>query len=487
MTVVQFEGTHACMAADAARIGRYETSALAAELAALEAQSVQERAVGGLPNLEGRPHVVKLIESRAGGLALGALQTFLARTMKLVRVVRPARRHAVVETAEGPRQVEQQARAVRPELSSVAFAPEILEQRPRILIDVTPTARRPEARGGIPRVVTALAKAGVETGLALPVCMEDGALISYYRHPAFEGPITPGPGDIFLIPDIFWYFVEEYEAYVDLVRKHGGQAGIIAHDIFPISHPSFSPEEVVQTFERGLRSLLARSVCCISVSKSTEDSIRAYLEATGFPDRHRLTQDHFHLAVTPREPSSLPVREEIASLFASGRTFLSVGTLEPRKGYAIALDACDLAWEKGEDFSYVILGRFGWRSQGIRRRILNHPLYGKRLFWIADANDSELDMAYARCRALIQSSIDEGFGLPVIEAAAHGAPVIASDLPVFREVGGDQVTYFPVASPEGLARAMMNALVHKPKPVNVAVPSWEDAMRRLAACLPPAP
>ncbi len=486
MTVLRLEDYDA-QAANAARIARYEMSALASELAVLEARSVEKQAVGCLPHLEGRPHVVKLIESRLGGTALGALQSFLAGTMKLVRLVRPIRREVAVETTDGPRVVRQTERAVRPELSGVAFAPEILQHRPRVLIDVTPSARRPGAGGGIPRVVRSLAKAGVETGLALPVCMEDGALISYYRHPALEGPIEPRPGDIFLIPDIFWYFVDEYEAYVDMVRRHGAQAGIIAHDIFPISHPSFSPEEMVGNFKRGLLGLLSRSSCCIAVSKSTEDSIRAYLEAIDFPDRDRLVLDHFHLAVERRAASQLPVRDSVAALFNGGRTFLSVGTLEPRKGYMITLEACDLAWSRGEEFTYVILGRFGWRSESLRARILNHPEYGKRLFWVSDANDAELDMAYGQCLSLIQSSIDEGFGLPIIEASAHGAPIIASDLMVFREVGGDQVTYFPVASPQGLAEVMTDALAHRPAPVNVPVPDWADAMRALIACLPPPP
>jgi glycosyltransferase involved in cell wall biosynthesis len=478
---------------DAARIARYEIDAVSAELALLEnaRPAATVPAAAAIAHLQNHPHVLKLIESRAGGVALSVLQRVLAGTMKGVRLVRPSRDRleeaapavpASAAAAAEPWPAPQGGRAIRPELPPGS---PVLEKRPRILLDVTPSARQPHARGGIPRVVRELARAGVDTGLALPVCMQDGELVSYYAHPALEGPVEVREGDIYVIVDIFWYFLAEYDFYSDLVKRRGGRVGMIVHDIFPIHFPSFSPEEVVRNFEAGFRLLLAKSDCCISISQSTEDSVRAYLEATEFPGRNALRYGHFHLAFTEAGESPEPVRQAVSALFAGGRTFLSVGTLEPRKGYAITLDACDLAWGRGEDFSYVMIGRLGWRSQALRERIMEHPLYGQRLFWLQDANDAELSFAYAHCRALVQSSIAEGFGLPVIEAAAHHTPVIASDLPVFREVGGEHVTYYPVASPPALAQALAAALLRQPEQARAKMTSWAEAMHELAARLEP--
>ena len=70
------------------------------------------------------------------------------------------------------------------------------------------------------------------------------------------------------------------------------------------------------------------------------------------------------------------------------------------------------------------------------------------------ASDEELTELYASSSALIFSSKMEGFGLPVLEAFAAGCPVICSDIPVFREVGGDTALYFDPEAPASLAEVM---------------------------------
>ena len=70
----------------------------------------------------------------------------------------------------------------------------------------------------------------------------------------------------------------------------------------------------------------------------------------------------------------------------------------------------------------------------------------------------QLAELYRRATAVLVTSEAEGFGLPVIEALACGAPVIASDIPVLREVGGDAVVYCPVAEVSAWATAVLRAL-----------------------------
>ena len=84
-------------------------------------------------------------------------------------------------------------------------------------------------------------------------------------------------------------------------------------------------------------------------------------------------------------------------------------------------------------------------------RVERHRELGKRLFCFTDLNDAELDYSYARSKALVYPSIAEGFGLPIVEALQHGRPVLASDTPVHREVGGDFCEYFSLSSPRILA------------------------------------
>src|SRR5690606_5090572 len=126
----------------------------------------------------------------------------------------------------------------------------------------------------------------------------------------------------------------------------------------------------------------------------------------------------------------------------STRTFLMVGTIESRKGYDQVLDAFDQLWGEGSVERLVIVGRQGWLVDDLVQRILQHPENGHRLFWLSDVSDEALVKLYERTDALIMASEAEGFGLPLIEAAKHGIPLIARDLPVFREVAGEGALYF---------------------------------------------
>jgi glycosyltransferase involved in cell wall biosynthesis len=75
-------------------------------------------------------------------------------------------------------------------------------------------------------------------------------------------------------------------------------------------------------------------------------------------------------------------------------------------------------------------------------RIQRHAERGKRLIWIEQASDEYLDQLYTRASCLIAASEGEGFGLPLIEAAKHSLPILATDLPVFREVAGEHALFF---------------------------------------------
>ena len=473
-----------------ARIERYEIATLAAELGFVErAHGELARDTArpadqiALRNLRDRPHVVRLLESRAGGRVVTLLQHVIWALQHRVRRARRWWRRGRPATGAAP--AGPIPAVPGPVLSSVPFARSIVDTRPRILIDVTPTARQPHARGGIPRVVRELAAAAVSTGLGLPVVIRDGALHAYFDHPSMQDAITPGPGDVYVILDVFWYFLDEYDVAVRRARASGAAVALVLYDIFPLQFPSFFPPEVPRTFTSGMLNYLSVSDACLTMTACGTDEIRNYLHGIAFPGIDRLRFGHFPLGVGHTPVSSGPVRARILELFDTDRAFLSVGTLEPRKAYTVTLDGCELAWRDGHRFSLVIFGRHGWRAQALRDRIMGHVELNRRLFWIEDATDGELAFAYARCRSLVQSSIGEGYGLPVLEAARYGAPVIASDLPQFREIAGDSITYYRTADPADLAVKIVAALGTDRRAVDLPGHGWSDSMRALAACLVP--
>ena len=102
----------------------------------------------------------------------------------------------------------------------------------------------------------------------------------------------------------------------------------------------------------------------------------------------------------------------------------------------------------------VIAGKQGWLLEPLCQRLRTHPENGKRLIWLDKASDAHLEQLFKSCDGLIAASEGEGFGLPLIEAAKHDLPILARDIPVFREVAGDHATYFDGADAASLLHAL---------------------------------
>jgi glycosyltransferase involved in cell wall biosynthesis len=134
--------------------------------------------------------------------------------------------------------------------------------------------------------------------------------------------------------------------------------------------------------------------------------------------------------------------ENILSKISSKPSFLMVGTIEPRKGHRQILDAFDILWKRKFQVNLVIVGKQGWDVSELINKIQAHSQSDVSLFWLQNISDEFLDYVYKSCICLIAASEAEGFGLPLIEAAHHKIPILARDLKVFREVAGDNASYF---------------------------------------------
>jgi glycosyltransferase involved in cell wall biosynthesis len=109
---------------------------------------------------------------------------------------------------------------------------------------------------------------------------------------------------------------------------------------------------------------------------------------------------------------------------------------------------------------------------------------GRRLHFIERPTDSELRDCYIFSTALLFASAGEGFGLPIVEAAHFGTPIIASDIPISREIAGQHATYFPLGPPDEIA-AMLETWLHEaaagkvPKSSGMHCLTWDESARQL--------
>jgi glycosyltransferase involved in cell wall biosynthesis len=159
-----------------------------------------------------------------------------------------------------------------------------------------------------------------------------------------------------------------------------------------------------------------------------------------------------------------------------------VGTLEPRKGHRQAIAAMERLWTDGVDASLVIIGQQGWNMDDLAKRIQEHPEHDERLFWLQGVSDEMLEEIYRSAHVLLAASEGEGFGLPLIEAARHGLPIIARDIPVFREVAGEQAYYFRGEEAQDLAEALRRWLAlgdNVPASTGITWLTWRQSSREL--------
>ena len=128
----------------------------------------------------------------------------------------------------------------------------------------------------------------------------------------------------------------------------------------------------------------------------------------------------------------------------------------------------------------VVVGRAGGGADATIRRLKNHPARNTQLLWITDATDDELVGLYCKARSLVFCSSAEGYGLPLVEARQLGCRVIASDIPVFRELADDGVTLVPAHDVNALARAIQRAVDTESGLVAKREPwTWADSTNQL--------
>jgi alpha-1,2-rhamnosyltransferase len=353
----------------------------------------------------------------------------------------------------------------------------------RLLIDMTAT-HRTIGRTGIQRVVREIARAMVESGAGIPVFMEDGRLFSHFTHENLPDGVTPAAGDKFLLLDAGWHLTAEYSQMIDRVALAGGETIGCLYDLIPLLYPSVVTNSAHFAFAEWFDLLVRKSDAIIGISKAVIEDFEAYARARPLPVKPGLRLGWWPLGADFRAPGEAPSARAVQAAAGVQPLFLGVGTLEPRKGHAIALRAFDRWWKEGADVRYVIVGSKGWNVRSLQRRIVEHPEFGRRLFWLQGASDADLRYLYERTRALVFPSIAEGFGLPLVEAAHFGARAIASDIRVFREVGGEWVSYFEPADSDALLARMKEALAAPAVPAQACdILSWRRSAEALARIL----
>jgi glycosyltransferase involved in cell wall biosynthesis len=206
------------------------------------------------------------------------------------------------------------------------------------------------------------------------------------------------------------------------------------HDLLPIETPEYFRPVERPWHLRRLRTLARFGRGAIVSTSIAQQSLIRQLTAMGRPDMPVL------VAPLPADPVFAAADGPAAGV---GRHpyFVMCGTIEPRKNHLLVLHVWrDLVAEFGDATPKLLLiGERGWENEHVVDLLDRCPALQGHVIRASGLRTPGLKRPLLGARALLMPSFAEGYGLPIVEAIAAGVPVIASDIPVFREIGGGRL------------------------------------------------
>lgn len=241
---------------------------------------------------------------------------------------------------------------------------------------------------------------------------------------ALAAPARPAPGSLYLNVTHTDF---DLTAHAKWVRRHALRAAYLIHDLIPILHPEHCRAHAVARHAGRVRAAVRHGSGIIVGSAAVARDLASYV------DGHGLTAPP--IVVAPL--AGAPIQRTPSTPASICDYFLCVGTIESRKNHALLLDV----WRRlhvrlgAAAPKLIIVGRWGSGSAAFREALAASGLAGRLIEILDDCDDDTLATLMNGARAMLMPSLAEGFGLPMAEALSIGVPVIASDLPSFREIG----------------------------------------------------
>lgn len=238
---------------------------------------------------------------------------------------------------------------------------------------------------------------------------------------------------------------------------------IMIHDTIPLDWPDMQRPGTVAAFRAKLMRAGQAADLILCPSASAAADIARHLAPVGRVPPIRPV--HLGVTLTPPDPAALPPGLDLRAPY-----FVTVGTIEPRKNHVLLLDVWAALGPTPPRL--FICGSRGWRNEDVFARLDAHPPGITELPGLSDAalSDAALAALVQGATGFLFPSRAEGFGLPPVEAAALGVPVICGDLAIWREVLGETPVYLEPLDLYSWVKAVQNLLSGPPADAQAKAP-----------------
>ena len=265
------------------------------------------------------------------------------------------------------------------------------------------------------------------------------------------------------------------ELIARILKREQARFICLVHDLIPIQFPEYARPGGADLHRKRMDTLGLHASALVTNSGATRDILSAYLERGGkTPPIHVA---HLGTAVPERRPDAAPIDIPY---------FICVGTIEPRKNHLLLLNLWRRMAERATPGQIipklVLIGRRGWENENVVDMLDRCPELEGHVIEASRMPDGDVEDLIGGARALLLPSFAEGYGMPVAEALAMGVPVLCSDLPAHREVGGGTPDYLDpldgpgwlaaiedYAAPDSVRRKLQQQRMRRWR-----APNWED-------------
>ena len=272
--------------------------------------------------------------------------------------------------------------------------------------------------------------------------------------------------------------------YLEWTRASDVRPVYMIHDLIPITHPEYCRSGESERHVERVRNMLSSAVGIIGNSQVTLDNLGAFANSAAMPTPAMIAAPlGTELSSDGHDAPRPPARP----------TFVMLGTIEARKNHMLLLQIwARLVRARGAEAPrLLIIGQRGWKCEQVFDRLDRSEALRVAVTEIGRCSDAELDNHLHGARALLFPTLVEGYGLPLIEALALGTPVIASDLPVFHEIGQEVPDFIDPLDGPAWHAAIVDYTEHDSPKRNAQItrlaaysaPSWDDHFSAVDAWL----
>ncbi len=266
-------------------------------------------------------------------------------------------------------------------------------------------------------------------------------------------------GDIFFDLDSSWNMSNKRSWVYPILKQSKVTIYTYLYDLVPILFPQHIHPNTLRNFVTYLAAVYTYSDLVLTDSRSTEKDFLDYKDEIGVK-RHintlvtKLGSDFTLKTRNKEKPKGLRT-------ILNKKYVLFVGTLEPRKNQRLMLESFSKISLVDPKICLVFVGKHGWLNDTFIKKLLDHPLYESRVFWLQGVDDYDLEKLYKKSFLNVYLSNYEGYGLPIAEALKYRKPIIASRNSSMYEVATDFADYVQYGTPNELSEIISLYLTNK--------------------------